>query len=59
VIYAPDASVSYIGNIGGVNGCTQIVAKTVSWSGSATFSDNCSSAGMSPVQVGSVVRLSA
>lgn len=59
VIYAPDASVSYIGNFGGVNGCTQIVAQTVSWSGNAKFSDNCSSAGMSPVQVGSVVRLSA
>ena len=59
VIYAPDASVSYIGNFGGANGCTQIVAQTVSWSGNASFSANCSSAGMSPVQVGSVVRLSA
>jgi len=59
VIYAPDAPISYIGNFGGTNGCTQIVGQTVSWSGSATFSANCSGAGMSPVQVGSVVRLSA
>jgi hypothetical protein len=59
VIYAPDAPVSYIGNFGGANGCTQIVAQTVSWSGNASFSANCSSAGISPVQVGSVVRLSA
>ena len=59
VIYAPDASVSYIGNFGGANGCTQIVANTVSWSGNASFSANCSAAGIAPVQVGSVVRLSA
>ena len=58
-IYSPDASVSYIGNFSGANGCTQIVALTVSWSGNSTFSANCSSAGMTPVEVGSVVKLSA
>ena len=59
VIYAPDAAVSYLGNFAGVNGCTQIVAMTVSWSGDTTFNDNCSAAGMGQVNVGSVVRLSA
>jgi hypothetical protein len=59
IIYAPDASVSYIGNFAGAGGCTQIVAQTVSWSGSTTFNDNCANAGMGKVQVGGVVRLSA
>lgn len=59
VIYAPDAAINYLGNFGGVNGCSQIIGKTVAWSGSATFSDDCTGAGMTPVQVGSVVRLSA
>ncbi len=59
VIYAPDASVSYLGNFSGAGGCTQIVAQTVSWSGNTTFNDNCASAGMGTVQVGGVVRLSA
>jgi Flp pilus assembly protein TadG len=58
-IYAPDGNVSYIGNFSGVSGCTQIVASTVSWSGSTTFADDCSAAGMSAVHIGGVVRLSA
>jgi Flp pilus assembly protein TadG len=58
-IYAPDGSVSYIGNFAGTSGCTQIVAQTVAWSGDTTFNDNCSAYGMSAVHVGSVVKLSA
>jgi hypothetical protein len=57
-IYAPDGTVSYIGNFAGTSGCTQIVAQTVSWSGNTTFSDTCP-AGWPTVAVGSVVRLSA
>jgi hypothetical protein len=58
-IYAPDGNVSYNGNFAGTSGCTQIVAQTVSWSGSTTFADDCSAYGMGKVHVGSVVRLSA
>jgi len=58
-IYAPDANVSFLGNFAGTSGCTQIVALTVSWSGSTTFADDCSAYGMGKVHVGSVVRLSA
>lgn len=58
-IYAPDASVSYIGNFSGQSGCTQIVAQTVTWSGSTTFNDDCTAFGMDKVNVASVVRLSA
>jgi hypothetical protein len=58
IIYAPDASVSYIGNFSGSGGCTQIVAQTISLSGNTTFSSNCTGK-FPPVQVGSVVKLSA
>ncbi len=58
-IYVPDGSVSYLGNFSGTNGCTQIVAQTVSWSGNTTFGDNCAAAGLGEIKVGSVVRLSA
>ena len=59
VIYAPDGQVNYNGNFSGSGGCTQIVAQTVSWSGSTTFSDDCTGYGMDQVKVGGVVRLSA
>jgi hypothetical protein len=59
IIYAPDASVTYLGNFAGTNGCTQIVAQTVEWSGNTTFNDNCANAGIGQVTVGSVVRLTA
>lgn len=58
-LYAPDGNVNFLGNFSGASGCTQIVAQTVSWSGNTTFADNCSAYGLSPVHVGSVVKLSA
>lgn len=53
-IYFPAQAVSYRGDFAGANGCTQIVAKTVAWSGSASLSVNCSAFGMQPVAVGGV-----
>jgi hypothetical protein len=53
-IYFPTQDVSYIGNFSGTNGCTQIVAKTVSWSGNATLGINCSAYGLQTVAVGGV-----
>ncbi|MBV9997140.1 MAG: hypothetical protein JO127_18195 [Caulobacteraceae bacterium] len=60
-IYSSSGAVNYIGNFSGANGCTQIVANTVSWSGNTSFSDavTASCPGMQQVKVGSVVRLSA
>jgi Putative Flp pilus-assembly TadE/G-like len=58
-IYAPDGSVSFLGNFAGVSGCTQIVAQTIAWSGSTTFADDCSAYGMGRLRIGGVVRLSA
>lgn len=58
-IYSPDGSIAYNGNFSGVSGCTQVVAQTVSWSGNTSFNDDCSAYGMTGIQIGSPVRLSA
>ena len=48
-LYFPTQSVSYLGNFSGANGCTHIIADTVTWSGSTTFGVDCSAAGMTPI----------
>jgi hypothetical protein len=54
-IYFPDASVSYLGNFTGTNGCMHIVADTVHWTGNTTVGINCSAYGMGPIPIGNVV----
>lgn len=56
-LYFPSQPVDYLGNFSGANGCTRVVAKTVSWSGSTTVKVDCSAEGMDDVTVGGVVRL--
>jgi hypothetical protein len=62
-IYMPEGSVSYLGNYAGSNGCTQIVAQTVAWSGDTTFNDalssGCASTGMQQIPAGTVAKLTA
>ncbi len=58
IIYSPNGAVNYNGNFSGAGGCTQIIAKTVSWSGSTTFKDGCGGI-FPPAKMGGVVRLSA
>ena len=55
--YFPTQNVTYLGNFSGANGCTQIVADTVSFSGNTNFSVNCSAYGMSPIPVLASVKL--
>ena len=45
-IYFPRQQVNYLGNFSGVNGCTQVVADTIQWSGNSTINQDCSSLGM-------------
>jgi Flp pilus assembly protein TadG len=40
-IYLPNAAVTYGGGAGGSNGCTQLVADTVTLNGNANFALNC------------------
>ncbi|MDP1737123.1 MAG: pilus assembly protein TadG-related protein [Caulobacter sp.] len=56
-LYFPSQAVDYLGNFSGANGCTRVVAKTVSWSGSTTVQVDCTEEGMENVTVGGVVRL--
>jgi len=56
-IYLPADDAQYSGNISGFNGCTQIVAQTITWIGNSTLNVNCSTAGMDPVKIGGIVYL--
>ena len=41
-IYFPNQTVTYTGDFSGANGCTQIVARIVQWSGNAALAADCS-----------------
>ncbi|PBB35370.1 pilus assembly protein TadG-related protein [Mesorhizobium sp. WSM3868] len=48
-IYFPKQQVNYLGNFSGANGCTQVVADTIQWSGNSTINQNCSSLGLQDI----------
>jgi hypothetical protein len=56
-LYFPKQDVQYAGNFSGVNGCTHIVANTVTWTGHASFSADCSAYGMTPPVAHNVVSV--
>jgi hypothetical protein len=56
-LYFPRQMVSYLGNFSGVNGCTQVVADTIQWSGNSTINQNCSSLGMKDIPATQSVQL--
>lgn len=56
-LYFPSQPVAFSGDMEGANGCTQLVAKTVDWSGNASLAVDCTSYGMSALAVGGVVKL--
>jgi hypothetical protein len=49
--------VSYNGNFSANDGCTQIVAATVAWSGNASVSVDCSAHGMRSLPAAQPVRM--
>lgn len=55
-IYFPKQNVNYLGNFAGVNGCTQVVADTISWSGHTHLSINCTGSGMKNMLAYEAVR---
>jgi uncharacterized membrane protein len=55
-IYFPKQNVSYNGNFAGSNGCTQVVADTVTWSGHTHLAANCTAYGMRTLQAYEAVR---
>jgi Flp pilus assembly protein TadG len=56
-IYFPKQTVSYIGDLQGANGCTQVVARTIQWSGNSNLGVDCSAYGMNTLPVGGVVKI--
>ena len=56
-IYFPKQAVSYLGNFSGQSGCTQVVAKTITWSGNTTLTVDCSALGLRPIVAGGVITL--
>jgi Flp pilus assembly protein TadG len=58
-IYSAGGAVNYNGNFSGLNGCTQVVGKTVEWTGNTTVSVDCTAYGMRTLPVLTLVRLTA
>jgi hypothetical protein len=56
-IYFKNQAVNYLGNFTGVGGCTQVVAKTLQWSGSTTINADCTALGMTPIPAMMIVKL--
>lgn len=56
-IYAPGREVSMLGDFTGSNGCTQLVASTITLSGNNTFSANCAGAGIGNIATAGRTRL--
>ncbi len=56
-LYFPTEAVSYLGNFSGINGCTQIVADTLQWTGSTSISVDCSAQGMTAIPARQAVKL--
>jgi hypothetical protein len=56
-LYFPTQAVSYLGNYSGTNGCTQIVADTVTWTGSSTIGVNCAAQGMQNIPARQAIKL--
>ncbi|HXS06119.1 MAG TPA: TadE/TadG family type IV pilus assembly protein [Rhizomicrobium sp.] len=55
--YFPSQEVDFQGNFSGSGGCTQVVADTIYYTGSATFSTNCSGKGLKTIPVPGSVTL--
>jgi hypothetical protein len=56
-IYFPSQEVDYQGNFSGANGCVQVVADTINYTGNSTFSADCTAYGMSNIKAPGTVTL--
>lgn len=57
-IYFKAGTVQYNGNFSGLNGCTQVVADKVDWTGNTSFNVDCTAYGMTPIPAAYAVKLS-
>jgi len=48
-VYAPKGAVKFAGGANNANGCTQLVANTVTFTGNSNFAINCAGKGTTPL----------
>lgn len=56
-MYFPSQEVDILGNFSGANGCMQVVADSISYSGNSNFSTDCTAYGMSNIKTPGAVSL--
>jgi Flp pilus assembly protein TadG len=56
-VYFPSQHVEFLGDFTGTNGCTQVIADTIKYTGNGTFSSNCTGYGMKTAMVFGAVSL--
>jgi hypothetical protein len=56
-IYFANQDIKYLGNFSGDGGCTQVVGKTVEWSGNATINQDCTAYGMKTISALQLIKL--
>jgi hypothetical protein len=56
-IYFANQDINYLGNFSGNGGCTQVVGKTVEWTGNTTINQDCTAYGMKTISALQLVKL--
>lgn len=56
-LYLPGHDVEYAGNFTGADGCLQVVARTVNWTGTADIAADCSARGMAALPGQQLIRI--
>lgn len=56
-IYTPSSNITFSGNSAGTEGCTQVIASTITMTGNSTLKSTCASAGTKDLKAGEVVRI--
>jgi hypothetical protein len=56
-VYFPSQQISFLGNFSGNNGCMQVIADTIYYTGNGTFNTNCPGTGMPPIQTPGTIAL--
>jgi Putative Flp pilus-assembly TadE/G-like len=57
ILYFPGQALSYLGNFSGTDGCTLVIANTVSWSGATNLNQDCTHFNFPPVPATSTIAL--
>ena len=56
-IYTPTADIQFSGNSAGTNGCTQVIASTITMTGNSTLKASCTTSGTKDLKAGETVRI--